>query len=102
MHLPVPDLKPRTPGQEFLMNQLYHFERLRETAGLITRHPDFPGKAAVIEQCAEDIGGLVRSGRITGEQEVILLDLLAGGHPRGQHVSLSCDSYAPRSAASNE
>lgn len=84
------------------MIQLYHFERLRETAGLITRHPDFPGKAAVIKRCAEEIGGPVRSGRITGEQEVILLDFLAGGHPRGQHVSLSCDSYAPRPAASTE
>jgi hypothetical protein len=84
------------------MTQLYHFERLKESAGLITHHPDFPSKAAVIEQCAEDIDGLVRSGRITEEQGVILQDLLAEGPPRGQHVSLSCDSYAPRSAASSE
>ena len=84
------------------MNQHYHFEGLKESAILITRHPDFSGKAAVIEQCAEDIDGLVRSGRITEEQAVILQDLLAGGHPLGQHVSLSCDRYAPRSAASTE
>jgi len=84
------------------MNQLYHFERLKESTGLIYRHPDFPGKAGVIEQCAEDIGGLVDSGRITGEQGAILLDLLAGGHPPGQHVSLPCESYAPRPAASTE
>jgi len=84
------------------MNQLYHFERLKESAGLITRHPDFPGKAEVIDQCAEDIDGLVRSGGITGEQGVILLDLLAVGHPRGQHVSLPCESYVPRPAASTE
>jgi hypothetical protein len=82
------------------MNQLYHFERLKEWAGLITGHPDFPGKAAVIEQCAEDIDGLVRSGRITGEQGGMLQDLLAGVNPREQHVSLSRNSYGPGSAAS--
>ena len=43
------------------MIQLYHFGRLRETAGLITRHPDFPGKAAVIEQCERiSVGWFVR------------------------------------------
>ena len=84
------------------MNRLYHFERLKESAGLITRHPDFPGKAAVIEQCVAEIHGLVRSGSITGQQGVTLLDILAGSHPRGHDNSLSCEVYAPRSAASTE
>jgi hypothetical protein len=64
------------------MNQPYHFERLQESVGLITRHPDFPGKIAVIEQCAREIDGLVRSGCITGEQGGILQDILARVNPR--------------------
>jgi hypothetical protein len=64
------------------MDRIHHFERLKESAGLIIRHPDFPGKAAVVEQRAAEIHGLVRSGGITGQQGVTLLDLLGGSHPQ--------------------
>ena len=78
--LTVLESKLRLLGQEPLMNRLHHFEQLKDSAGLITRHPDFPGKAAVIEQCAAEINALVLAGSITGEQGVTLLDLLAGSH----------------------
>jgi hypothetical protein len=83
VYLTVRELKLRILGQESLMNRLYHFERLKDSAGLITRHPDFPGKAAVIEECAAEINAVVIAGSITGEQGVTLLDLHAGSHPRG-------------------
>ena len=71
------------------MIQLYHFGRLKgETAGSMTHHPDFPGKAAVIEQC-RGYRWAGSFGATSPAEEAILLDLLAGGHPRGQHVSLS-------------
>jgi hypothetical protein len=85
-------------GQESPINRLHKFERLKESAVRIANYPDFPSKAAVIEKCVAEIHGLVRSGSITGQQGVTLLDLLAGG----RDDSLSCEVYAPRSAASSE
>ena len=60
------------------MNDLSYFERLEESVGLIVRHPDFPGKPAAVEQCADEIDELIRDGRLTGEQAGKLLDLVRG------------------------
>jgi hypothetical protein len=71
------------------MSGISYFEQLEESVVLIARHPPFPGKSAAVEQCAEEIQDLVRSGGITGEQGGTLLKILAGGYPQIRHVSLS-------------
>jgi hypothetical protein len=57
------------------------FERLVETAGLIARHPDYPGKRRVVEDCRAELKDLVHSGRISAEQGQALLHILAGIYP---------------------
>lgn len=61
------------------MTQLSYFERLLESVDLIARHAYYPGKHAVVAQCAEEIADLRHSGRITGDQEELLRDILSGG-----------------------
>ena len=41
------------------MSDSRFFERLLETAGLIARHADFPGKRQVVERCREEVEDLV-------------------------------------------
>ncbi|CAN5653110.1 hypothetical protein BH23PLA1_BH23PLA1_19870 [soil metagenome] len=41
------------------------FERMVETAELIARHPDYPGKQEVVRQCLEEVQDLRDSGRIS-------------------------------------
>ena len=37
--------------EAYTMNVPFYYERLLETAGLIARHADFPGKRQLVEQC---------------------------------------------------
>ena len=64
------------------MKDISYFERLEESVGLIVRHPYFPGKRAAVEQCAGDIHEMIRTGRLSGEQGGILLDLVRGAAAR--------------------
>ncbi|WP_169981287.1 hypothetical protein [Tautonia rosea] len=54
------------------------FERLFETASLIARHPDYPGKQRVVDDCRAEVKELTVSGRISAEQGQTLLRILAG------------------------
>jgi hypothetical protein len=64
------------------MDALADFVRLVETVGLIARHPDYPGKRRVVEDCRAEVDGLVNAGRISAEQGQTLLDILADAcHP---------------------
>ncbi len=47
------------------MRDTQYFERLLETAGLIARHADFPGKRQVVERCREEVEQLTCSGAIS-------------------------------------
>jgi hypothetical protein len=60
------------------MPNIHCFERLLEVVVLIVRHPPYPDKGAVIEQCAEEIEEMVRSGGLTGAQGGTLLNILVG------------------------
>jgi len=44
---------------------------------MIARHPDFPGKRDMVEECAEDIVERSRQGRLTPSQRDELLALLS-------------------------
>jgi hypothetical protein len=57
------------------------FRRLERTAGLIARHPDFPGKAAAIAECRNDIERRFSQGMLTVEQRARLLAILDGVAP---------------------
>ena len=46
-------------------------------AGMIARHPDFPGKRDVVEECVEDIVERSQRGRLTPFQRDELLGILA-------------------------
>jgi hypothetical protein len=54
------------------------FERLVESATLIARHADFPGKGEAVDQCLEDLEDLVLAGQITAEQREMLREVLLG------------------------
>lgn len=49
-----------------------------ETAELVARHPDDPGKRQVVEHCRAEVEGLAHAGRISAEQEPALLRILTG------------------------
>jgi hypothetical protein len=44
------------------------FERLEYTVGMIRRHPYYPGKEQLLDECLEDIDERFRKGRLTAEQ----------------------------------
>jgi hypothetical protein len=60
------------------MSDSRFFERLLETAGMIARHADFPGKRQVVERCREEVEDLTRSGVITSDQGETLQEILLG------------------------
>ena len=42
-----------------MMNTMtYEFDRLEQTVGMIKRHPYYPGKELVLDECLEDIDEL--------------------------------------------
>jgi hypothetical protein len=60
-----------------MMNTMtYEFERLVQTVGMIKRHPYYPGKEALLDECLEDIDERFRMGRLTADQRGRLRDIL--------------------------
>jgi hypothetical protein len=60
-----------------MMNTMrYEFERLEQTVGMIKRHPYYPGKEAVLDECLEDIDERYRVGRLTADQRGRLREIL--------------------------
>jgi hypothetical protein len=60
-----------------MMNTMtYEFERLEQTVGMIKRHPYYPGKELVLDECLEDIDERYRLGRLTDEQRGRLREIL--------------------------
>ena len=51
-------------------------------ADMIARHPDYPGKRVVVEECAEDIVERSLQGRLTPFQRDELLAILSAGRMR--------------------
>ena len=49
---------------------------LIEVAGMIARHPDYPGKRDVVDECVEDIVERSLGGRLTPIQRDELLGIL--------------------------
>lgn len=58
------------------MTAIAYFERLVETAEMIARHADYPGKSRIVDQCCQEIEDLSQSGRITEDQCDVLLGIL--------------------------
>jgi hypothetical protein len=58
------------------MSDTGYFERLLETAGLIARHADFPGKRQVVERCREEVRELINSGALNLDQAETLQAIL--------------------------
>lgn len=54
------------------------YDRLVETAELIARHVDYPGKSRVVNQCRQEIRALADQGHLTAEQREALLGILQG------------------------
>jgi hypothetical protein len=54
----------------------YEFERLERTVGMIKRHPYYPGKEVLLDECLEDIDDRFRRGRLTAEQRGRLREIL--------------------------
>jgi hypothetical protein len=54
----------------------YEFERLERTVGMIKRHPYYPGKEVLLDECLEDIDDRFRRGRLTEEQRGRLREIL--------------------------
>ncbi len=60
------------------MSDSHYFERLLDSAGMIARYADFPGKQQVVERCREEVEDLARSGMITSDQGETLQEILLG------------------------
>lgn len=60
------------------MSDARYFDRLLETAGLIARHADYPGKQQVIDRCREEVEDLTSSGTISTAEAAILQEILQG------------------------
>jgi hypothetical protein len=58
------------------MVEMPSFARLLETAGLIVRHADYPGKRQVVERCRQEVEEMTRSGRITATEGETLREIL--------------------------
>ncbi len=57
------------------------FERLEQTVGMIRRHPYYPGKEVLLDECLEDIDDRFRAGRLTAEQRGRLREILLESLP---------------------
>ena len=60
------------------MSDTRYFDRLLETAGLIARHADYPGKRQIVDQCREEVDDLSSAGTITYAQAELLREILLG------------------------
>jgi hypothetical protein len=54
---------------------------LERTAGLIARHPDFPGKREAMTRCRDDIEQRLLQGTLTQEQRDRLFAILDADNP---------------------
>jgi len=66
----------RSPLASVMNTMTYEFDRLEQTVGMIKRHPYYPGKELVLDECLEDIDDRYRQGRLTAEQRGRLRDIL--------------------------
>ena len=55
------------------------YQGLMWVADMIARHPDYPGKRDVVEECVEDIVERSLQGRLTPSQRDELLAILSEG-----------------------
>jgi hypothetical protein len=55
------------------------YRGLLRVADMIARHPDYPGKRVVVEECAEEIAERSLQGRLTPLQRDELLAILSNG-----------------------
>ena len=69
---------PLLKGEETPMHGAQYFSRLVASVARIAGHAYFPGKGEAVDQCLEDIEGLVIEGRISVEQRDVLLEILQG------------------------
>ena len=53
------------------------YRGLLRVADMIARHPDYPGKRVVVEECAEEIAERSLQGRLTPSQRDELLGILS-------------------------
>ena len=53
------------------------YRGLLRVADMIARHPDYPGKRVVVEECVEDIVERSHEGRLTPFQRDELLTILS-------------------------
>jgi hypothetical protein len=60
------------------MQDASYYSRLIASVARIAGHSYFPGKQQAVDQCLEDIEGLVIEGRITVEQGDVLREVLEG------------------------
>lgn len=59
-----------------------YFERLVETAEMIARHADYPGKGRVVAQCCQEVEDLTLTGQISEDQSEVLLSILRAADAR--------------------
>ncbi len=52
------------------------YERLQQTMMLISRHPEYPGKSEVVQECLVEIEERQRIGRISIQQREALTAIL--------------------------
>jgi NTE family protein len=60
------------------LDNAVYFEKLVGSVTRVARHSYYPGKEEAIELCLEEIQDLEHAGRITGEQQALLRELLLG------------------------
>ncbi len=60
------------------MHAATYFSRLVASVTRIAGHAYFPGKLDAVDQCLEDIEGLVFEGRISAEQRNVLREIFQG------------------------
>jgi hypothetical protein len=60
------------------MQIVTEFHRLESVVDLIARHPVYPGKTRVLQECMRDIESRHSTGRITDSERTKLLSMLLG------------------------
>jgi hypothetical protein len=62
-----------------MMSDARYFRRLEWATALIARHPTYPGKQGVVQQCLEEIEDRFRQGTLSSQQRSELLSILMSG-----------------------
>lgn len=58
------------------MTQTLTFKRLERAISLIARHPFYPGKNEVVQDCLDELEERYREGSLTQEQKLLLISQL--------------------------